>query len=167
MRLRRFHPNDTNEIAQLFLETVRRVNIRDYTPREVAAWAPDHIDVGALGRRLVDSFSIVAERDGAIVGFGNLEESGHVDCLYVHADFPGQGIGSALLQKLEAAARESGKRRVFTEASITARPFFEKRGYAVLARQLVAVRGVELTNYRMEKFLELGVERAPEIPTGD
>lgn len=36
-------------------------------------------------------------------------------------------------------------------ASITARPFFEKRGYAVVCKQEVQRHGVWLVNYAMEK----------------
>lgn len=39
-------------------------------------------------------------------------------------------------------------------ASRTARPFFEQRGYRVLAEQQVERRGVTLTNFRMEKTLD-------------
>ena len=35
--------------------------------------------------------------------------------------------------------------------SITARPFFEQRGYRVVREQRILRRGVWLSNYRMEK----------------
>jgi putative acetyltransferase len=37
--------------------------------------------------------------------------------------------------------------------SITARPFFERFGWTVLAEQTVVVRGVTFVNYRMELLL--------------
>lgn len=37
-------------------------------------------------------------------------------------------------------------------ASLTARAFFEKRGYKVLERRRVERKGVELTNFLMEKI---------------
>ena len=43
--------------------------------------------------------------------------------------------------------------RVFTEASVTARPFFERRGFRVVRERRVARRGVQLTNFAMEKPL--------------
>jgi putative acetyltransferase len=52
-----------------------------------------------------------------------------------------------------AEARRVGLVRLFTEASITARPFFEARGFTVLAPQVVTLRGVEFVNYRMELLL--------------
>jgi putative acetyltransferase len=73
--------------------------------------------------------------------------------MYVHPEHEGRGIASALLTCLEAAARRGGLVRLFTEASITARPFFERRGFKVLNAQLVELRGEEFKNYRMEKRL--------------
>jgi putative acetyltransferase len=51
-------------------------------------------------------------------------------------------------------AVRAGTRRLFAEVSVTARPFFERHGFAVLAEQEVAVREVRLTNYRIERPLE-------------
>src|ERR687893_1761 len=42
---------------------------------------------------------------------------------------------------------------VFTEASVTARPFFERQGFRVLGERRVLRLGVELTNFAMEKIL--------------
>lgn len=38
---------------------------------------------------------------------------------------------------------------IITHASITARPFFEKRGYRVVKEQQVERQGVFLTNFEM------------------
>jgi putative acetyltransferase len=54
---------------------------------------------------------------------------------------------------LVAVVRRVGLTRLFTEARITARPFFEAEGFAVLAPQVVTCRGEEFVNYRMERVL--------------
>ena len=41
---------------------------------------------------------------------------------------------------------------IVTHVSITARPFFEKRGYRVVKEQQVERRGIRLTNFVMEKM---------------
>ena len=51
-------------------------------------------------------------------------------------------------------------------ASITARPFFEKRGYAVVCKQEVQRHGVWLVNYAMEKRCTVG-EKEPGEKEGD
>jgi putative acetyltransferase len=73
--------------------------------------------------------------------------------MYVHPDFKGRGVANALMAKVEEAAAEQKLGRLYTEASITAKPFFEKKGFRVIAPQTVHVRGQDLVNYRMEKFM--------------
>jgi putative acetyltransferase len=73
--------------------------------------------------------------------------------VYVSADHQRRGIGRQLLAAVVAEARRVGLARLFTEASITARPFFEAQGFAVLASQVVRCRGAEFVNYRMERVL--------------
>ena len=82
-----------------------------------------------------------------IVGFGDMASDGYLDRLYVHADHQGQGIATALCDRLEQAVQGP----ITTHASITARPFFEKRGYAVIKEQTVERQGVALTNFVMIK----------------
>ena len=86
-------------------------------------------------------------RDGIIAGFGDMEDGGYLDRLYVHREHQGKGVGSAICDRLERKAR--GK--VVVHASITARPFFERRGYRVVKAQQVERRDVALVNFIMEK----------------
>ena len=66
--------------------------------------------------------------------------------IVVKPEYQRMGIGTAICNKLEGAVQGN----VFTHASITAKPFFEKRGYKVIKRQTVKRRGVLLTNFVME-----------------
>ena len=92
----------------------------------------------------------VALKGGAVIGFGDIDESGYLDRLYVHRDYQGRGVASELCRRLESRYKV---KKIVTHASITAKPFFEKRGYKALKRQEVERRGVLLTNYVMEKIL--------------
>ena len=86
------------------------------------------------------------------MGFTDLDvEAGYLDRLYVHKDAQRRGVGTALCDAAEACARAAGGRRLETHASITARPFFEKRGYQVKREQQVERKGILLTNFVMEK----------------
>ena len=95
----------------------------------------------------------MAEESGCPVGFAELESDGHIDRVYVSADHQRRGIGRQLLAAVEAEARCVGLARLFTEASITARPFFEAQWFTVLVPQVVRCRGAEFINYRMERIL--------------
>lgn len=144
--IRPFNDTDTDEIIELFINTVRTINPADYDDAQIAAWThcPDR---AKWLETLKSHYSLVAVKDGAIVGFGDIDDTGYLDRLYVHADFQRQGIASALCDLLEAHA--GGE--ITTHASITAKSFFEKRGYAVVTPQTVTRQGVELKNYVMKK----------------
>lgn len=151
--LRPYRPDDAAALLALFRDTIRRVNSRDYSPEQIAAWAPDDIDTARWSGRFEGRFVPVAEEAGRPVGFAELESNGHIDRVFISADHQRRGIGRQLLAAVVAEARRVGLARLFTEASITARPFFEAQGFVVLAPQVVTCRGAELVNYRMERVL--------------
>jgi putative acetyltransferase len=151
--IRRYRPGDLAGLIALFRDTVRRINGRDYSPQQVMAWAPDQIDARQWRHRFDNKAVWVADLDGAPVGFVDVARDGLIDMLYVHADHQGRGIASLLLRTVEASARTHGLMRLFTEASITARPFFEHRGFRVIAPQRVMRWAQEFLNYRMDKAL--------------
>ncbi|MCE5173019.1 GNAT family N-acetyltransferase [Paenibacillus profundus] len=155
--IREFCPPDVQQMVELFYDTVHTVNARDYSKAQLEAWAPraeQEARAGQWQSSFRDRFAYVAECEGEIVGFGDMAADGYLDRLYVHKDYQGQGIASALVAALERDAGRAGVRRVHTDASLTARPFFEKQGYAVIRTQSVERKGVMLTNIRMEKELQ-------------
>ena len=73
------------------------------------------------------------------------------------ADYSSEQVvawASALLHQIHESAAGLGLTRLYTEASITARPVFEKHGFRVLEPQDVRLSNTLLRNYRMEKTLQ-------------
>lgn len=152
MLLRRYQSGDLAALIALFTDTVKKVNRADYSEEQCAAWTAG-IDPAAWNRRYSESFTLVAEEAGKILGFANLLSDGCLDMLYVHAGDQRKGVASALTASLEAEAFGRGMRLLYTYASLTARPFFEKRGYGAVSENTVLRHGVELKNFYMEKIL--------------
>ena len=152
MKIRTYTPNDCDEIIDLFFNTVHSINKSDYSTQQLNAWATGNVDKIKWHNSFLEHYTIVAEIDGQIVGFGNLDSS-YLDRLYVHKDYQCQGIASAILDCLEQYARQANESEMTTHASITAKPFFEKRGYHTLKEQQVERNGVLLTNFVMKKQL--------------
>ena len=148
MILRPYRPADLREMAALFYETVHSVNTRDYSTLQLWAWATGYVDLEAWDRSFGEHMTLIAEKNGCIAGFGDMTAEGYLDRLYVHRHCQSRGVATAICDALEAA--HPGV-TFTTHASITARPFFEKRGYAVLRQQIILRRGVELANFLMEK----------------
>ncbi|AMA73914.1 MULTISPECIES: GNAT family N-acetyltransferase [Aneurinibacillus] len=153
MKIRRFEPQDAEQIRQLFYDTVHTINARDYSKEQVDAWAPEALAADKWGQMLAYNISYVAEQDSVIIGFGDLARNGYINCLYAHKDFQRKGVGSGLLAQLETEARALGLTEVFAEASITARPFFLAQGYQCVQSQNKEHNGSVFLNYVMKKRL--------------
>lgn len=151
VELRAYERRDALPLLELFRDTIRRSNSGDYTPEQIAAWASDEIDGEAWAQRFEGRFVRVAVEDGRCVGFAELEPSGRIDRMYVSPDVQGSGVGRRLLQQVLAEAQRRGVEPVTVDASITARPFFERNGFVTLAQQQVTLREVAFVNYRMER----------------
>lgn len=153
--IRGYERQDADGVADVFYRSVHEVALSDYTPEQVQAWVPAHWDAEHEHRRSGDGrlVLVAAGESGHLVGFIDLEPDGHIDRLYCAPEAAGRGVASRLYEAAEAAAREQGISRLFTEASELARRFFERKDFTVLERQDLIVRGVPIHNYRMTKTL--------------
>ena len=147
MVIRKYISTDCEQLADLFYQTVHAVNSKDYTKEQLDVWATGSVNSREWDTSFSEHYTLVAVRDKVIVGFGDIAESGYLDRLYVHKDYQGQGIATAICNGLEQWVKTS---KITTHASITARPFFEHRGYIVIKEQQVFRGGIGLTNYVME-----------------
>ncbi|XOQ44691.1 MAG: N-acetyltransferase domain-containing protein [Clostridium sp.] len=147
MFLRRYQPSDCREMAELFYNTVHTINAKDYTKEQLDVWATGHVDLEKWNQSFQEHFSLVAIENKIIIGFGDIDKTGYLDRLFVHKDYQKKGVAAAICDKLEQAV----KGKIITHASITARPFFEKRGYKIIKKQQLKKQGVVLTNFVMKK----------------
>ncbi|MCC9654607.1 GNAT family N-acetyltransferase [Rhodopirellula sp. JC737] len=133
------------------MDCVHRISSRDYTPEQIAAWASRTIDLEIWRARFDDRFAYVAMEDDCIVGFTDMTREGHLDRLFVSADHQGRGIARGLVRRLLKDSIDHSIEEITTDASITAKPFFERMGFSVVREQSVECRGVWMTNYRMQR----------------
>lgn len=147
MIIRAYRPSDCKDLAELFYHTVHTVNAKDYTKEQLDVWATGRVDLEKWNQSFQEHDTVVAVDNERIIGFGDMDHTGYLDRLYVHKDYQKKGVATALCNRLEQAVQ--GK--IITHASITARPFFEKRGYKVIKKQQVERQGMMLTNFVMEK----------------
>lgn len=145
--IRQYRQSDCKELIELFYNTVHTVNAKDYTKEQLNAWGTGQVDLERWNLSLQEHYSIVAVDNNVIVGFGDIDKTGYLDRLFVHTDYQGKGIATAICNQLEQFVEGN----ITTHASITARLFFETRGYKVIKEQQVERQGVFLTNYMMVK----------------
>lgn len=113
-------------------------------------WASRNTDHIEWGKARLGQGTIVACEGKKIVGFGKMTPTGLLDMLYVHKDYIKKGVGTLICDELEKQCETS---EITVYASITAKPFFEKRGYKVIKENEVEREGVALINFLMTKHL--------------
>ncbi|MBD0337291.1 MAG: GNAT family N-acetyltransferase [Cyanobacteria bacterium Co-bin13] len=149
--VRPLQPGDEAEMRSLFCQTVHQVNSRDYSPEQIQVWASSANDEARWRALPQNSQVLVAEQTGKVVGFTNLEADGHIDMFFVHHQHQGQGVGKRLMQSLETLAQAQQLNRLYSEVSITARPFFLRHGFDVVTEEQVERQGIWFTRFIMER----------------
>lgn len=145
---------DKIELRSLYRNTVLTINRCDYSQEEVEDWASCGDDLSKIGEMIKTHYFIVAvDQLSQIVGFSSITPRGYLHSMFVHKDFQGKGVATILLKEIERYAVSVGITRITSEVSITARPFFEKRGYMVEVEQKRRANQLCLTNYWMAKEL--------------
>jgi putative acetyltransferase len=152
--VRDYQPEDVEALANIYYHTIHRINIQHYTKEQVDVWAPlVSLETEGWAKKFLRTKPIVAILGEEIVGFAELEDTGHIDCFYCHHEWIGQGVGSALMKEIIQRAKKKTIPLIFAEVSITARPFFERRGFRVITQQTIIRKGVKLTNFKMERVV--------------
>ncbi len=145
---------DLNDITNLFRQTIQKVASKDYSPQEIASWADGDKYTDNWLKRIDTHYYLLVKIDDKLVGMASLDNLGYLDVVYIHHEYQGFGIASELLLKMENKAKEDGHKFITSDVSITAKPFFVRKGYVVVKPQLVLCRGVVLRNYSVMKKLK-------------
>lgn len=153
MIIREFLSSDVEGLAVVYRDAVRGIGPQAYSAEQVAAWAVYPDDMEEFRARMSRGLTLVAEVEGRVVAFGQLEPEDHLAFLYCSTDYARRGIGTEIYARLEARAVERGVAAIHTEASRISRSFFAKHGYELIEVEHVVRFGVEFERVRMRKAL--------------
>lgn len=128
--LRLFSSPDLERVVRLFTKTVHTIGGTYYSPAEVEAWAPSNPNMDIWRIFFEDKYTLVSDTNGEITGFGSLSGSGSIiEMLFTHHKHQNEGIGTSIMDALEAESVKKGNKEVFLTTSATAWKFYQKRGY--------------------------------------
>lgn len=170
-------PADAPAIAALIRASILELFPRFYDARQTASGA-DHI--GALDRSLIeDGTYFVHEADGEIVACGGWSrrdklftgagdsagdarlldpatEPARIRAMFVRADWTRRGIGRAILDACERAARAEGFRTLALMATLPGEPLYRAFGFEETGREMIRMPdGVLIDGVAMERPIRL------------
>jgi putative acetyltransferase len=140
------------------VDTITEICKADYDIGQIEAWTFDTKNNANKQRWqtiLTNQFVLIAQQDNKIVGFATLDNGNYIDLFYVHKDYQRQGIANKLYADIEIEAKRQQQKVLTADVSKTARPFFEKQQFEVVKEQVVTIKKVNLTNYKMSKRLDI------------
>lgn len=152
--IRAYAAGDLESIVAIFQRSVREIASRDYSSRQIAAWAPEAPDLAAWAERLRRGTVFLAERQDEILGFLAIDAEGYIDLLFVHPASQRQGVATALCEFAVGWAAARAIPRLSAAVSLTAKPFFAAMGFRVLRVQQPELRGVKFRNFLMVRNTE-------------
>lgn len=154
MTIRKATIADTQAITQLFYETITSINVRDYDAQQIETWASSAENKGFWQEQIEKQYFIIAENDEYLLGFASLTVDGYLDLMYVHKNHQKQGIANALLENILTEANRLNLTKIWTDASITARPFFLNKGFVIEKIYTKISKGVAFENAIMVRNLK-------------
>jgi putative acetyltransferase len=157
-------PGDARAWLDVHRAAVRGLAAGDYPDEAIRAWAPLPVtdaEVERLRGAATDERRLVAVRGGRVVGIAAWRPAtSEVTACYVAPEEARSGVGSALLDAIEAGARRAGLSALEADSSLNAEPFYRRRGYAVLERGTRRLEaGPAMAAVRMRKALEPAAKR--------
>ena len=160
------------------LDTSAREMVRRDLPRLISlsrenmahiiysSWGVDFRDEDVMHFILEPTaFTEVLEKDGEIVGYYSVDMQANglfINSIQVQKDFQNQGLGPAMMGRIEELARSRGVGAIELWVQITNRSameFYRHRGYRTVSRQG--------NNHLMRKILGGGSENAGTTPSVD
>ena len=124
--IRRATAADAEAVHEIVLLALRETNARDY-PSSVI----DRL-ILTLPDKVVSNLetwcAFVAIVNGRVVGTGSLNGQ-TVSSVYVHPEYQGRRIASKLMDAVENVASSQSLRTLSVQSSVTATPFYAKRGF--------------------------------------
>lgn len=143
-------PADASAVAAVQTAAARAFGDGYYTGDELDRWARER-DAAAYG--FDDGVHVVAEHDGALVGWGWVRpERCEVSAVCVHPDHAREGLGTRLLERLEAEAAGAGCTALSLWASLPAVGFYDANGYERVRRVTLESGSVSLPHVVMRKY---------------
>jgi putative acetyltransferase len=151
--LRPFLAADLSLLSEIRCAAIEELAVDDYDEAQRRAWVSAADDEEAFAQTLEKGLTLVALIGGGPVGFIAMQKNGLIDQLYVHPAVARTGVASALVDAIEKLAASRGTATLVTDASDTAKPFFEALGYQAVHRNTIEIDGLWLGNTRMKKVL--------------
>ncbi|MFF9564666.1 GNAT family N-acetyltransferase [Leifsonia sp. NPDC014704] len=151
--IRAYRSSDAAATLEIFIRAILGTARAQYSEEQTHAWLGDEPRATTWDAERLAAGTLIAERDGVVLGFTDLSGDGYIDRLFTLPAAARQGVAAALLADVIRLARERSLTRLTTHASRVARPVFERAEFVVDDVERVQRGEAELERYAMHREL--------------
>ena len=156
VNIRKAELKESSEILRLVQDAIVANAGDHYSAEQIRAWVSGFSEESII-LAIQHTKAFVAEMEGAVVGFGNVELSdlatARIHLLYVSSQNQRRGVGASLIQELERQAMRAGKTSIEADASLQAYKLFLTVGYSAREQYLKKYNEIEFQNSWMERTI--------------
>ncbi len=151
--LREFRESDRFAVKSLVHRTIAICYTGHYCLEAVRFFANYH-DEQAILRDAQEGYTLVLEKAGRIHGTGTVVGD-EIKRVFVEPGLQKHGLGRLIMQRLEEKAASWGVGVVRLDASLPAKAFYDRLGYAAVEAAFLTVEnGRRLDFFKMQKLME-------------
>ncbi len=130
--IRRFQPGDEHTLVPLIHRCLRETNRHDYDDDAIAYWVSVYTPAHVAELAQKAHMFVLVEDDvllGTCSAVHTAAAEGAIEALYVLPDCQREGLASKLLATAERDLFAAGALTIWIDSSITARTYYEEKGY--------------------------------------
>ena len=153
MIIRRAASSDSAKISKLILNTLNKVNSKDYAKRQLDIEKKNH-SISEIKKELKKKIFFVLLDKEQIVGVVQLDlKEKAIDRLFLNQKYLKKGLGKKLLSHAEDYAIKKGAKKILLYPTDYALKFYKKMGYKVI-REFIGTRNGGYPVIEMQKMLK-------------
>jgi putative acetyltransferase len=88
IHVRRCQPGEERSLFEIYFSAIHLVASHDYTAEQIQAWAPRNLDVVFWENKIREINPFVAELNGKLVGYADVQDNGYIDHFFVSGKHP-------------------------------------------------------------------------------
>lgn len=153
MKIRKAKKEDVPSISKLILNTLDKVNSKDYKKRQLEVERRCHT-IKELNKEIKEKTFFVLIDKERIIGVIQLDLKGKaIDRLFLNPKYIGKGLGKKLIIYAENYAKKKGTKKIILYPTDFALEFYKKAGYKI-TKEFMGTRNGGYPVTEMEKKIK-------------
>ena len=150
MAIRSMMPADAGAVHSIHSACLERTLLGRYTSEQITAWMTGRTPQGYLRASEAGERFFIAEVDRTAVGFASWQDD-QLLAVFVHPDFQGRGIGSALVSACFEDAERTGATISSVSSVLGAEAFYGRHGFLIVGSGSTSKHGVIIQDTQMHR----------------